>query len=496
MMLAARNLLRTTLFAFALVGPSFAQTFSAPKHYPPFTDRYQFVVGDFNRDGAADLIGVANVSGSTQIYLYLNNGSGAFGTPKPISGTSGVLQAQVGDFNQDGNLDFAFAKNAQVGVCLGNGKGSFSAPVFHNVNGSADSIAVGDFNIDGKADIAALSDSTKTVTVLSNTGSSFSAYHFTVPLYYSSHNSGYPPDHVSSLVAGDLRGVHRFDLAYLDACADSSCGPGLSRIYALSNNGNNSFTPHLLNDQVSGSGQMFAADVDLDGRVDLLVSASAGGNGAALFVEYSNANGSFTQVYADDSNINAGIPLTLAVGDFNNDDIEDVAALTDLTLYDSADSGFDVYTGKGGRSGFNAPKHFADNTNYSPRGGFAAAFFDKDGKRDIALDDATGLAQFLNTTATTNDPCTYLTGVGLHRCLPAANGSGRSPVRVLATYKAAVQPAQRIEFWADGKKLFQEYGDLLKVSVPLAVGTHQLSVVGVDATGKYVKSNITYTVTP
>jgi hypothetical protein len=55
---------------------------------------------------------------------------------------------------------------------------------------------------------------------------------------------------------------------------------------------------------------MFAADVDLDGRVDLLVSSSAGGYGAALVVEYSNANGSFTPVYADDSNINAGIPLT------------------------------------------------------------------------------------------------------------------------------------------------------------------------------------------
>src|SRR3954468_17230702 len=74
MMLPARNLLRTTSFAFALIGTSFAQTFSAPKHYPPFTDSYRLVVGDFNRDGAADLIGVANVSGSTQIYLYLNNG--------------------------------------------------------------------------------------------------------------------------------------------------------------------------------------------------------------------------------------------------------------------------------------------------------------------------------------------------------------------------------------------------------------------------------------
>src|SRR5437763_7229780 len=147
MMLPARNLFRTTSCAFALIGTSFAQTFSAPKHYPPFTDSYQFVVGDFNRDGAADLIGVANVSGSTQIYLYLNNGSGGFGTPKPISGTSGALLAQVGDFNQDGNLDFAFAKKAQVGVCLGEGQGNFCAPVFNNVNCAAEYIAGSELSV-------------------------------------------------------------------------------------------------------------------------------------------------------------------------------------------------------------------------------------------------------------------------------------------------------------------------------------------------------------
>ena len=71
-----------------LVAPLFAQSFAPPKNYPPFTDSFQFAVGDFNQDGAADLLGVANVSGSTQIYLYLNNGSGGFGIPKAIAGTS------------------------------------------------------------------------------------------------------------------------------------------------------------------------------------------------------------------------------------------------------------------------------------------------------------------------------------------------------------------------------------------------------------------------
>ena len=271
------------------------------------------VVGDFNRDSAADLVGVTNLNGGTQIDFYLNNGSGAFGTPRAVPRTSGALQAQVGDFNQDGNLDFAFIVNNRVGVCYGNGKGGFAAPVFHNVNGIADSMAVGDFNLDGKPDLAVLSDSTRTVTILTNTGSTFSSYHFSVPLYYSSHNAGYAPDNVSSLVTGEINGVHRFDLAYLDACAESSCGPGLSRIYELKNNGDNSFTPYLLNDVVSGIVQLFSADVDLDGKVDLLVASNTGGYGDAVLVEYSNGNGSFAPVYADDSNINAGVPLTLGL---------------------------------------------------------------------------------------------------------------------------------------------------------------------------------------
>ena len=493
----AAHVRRLFLSALLLVAPLFAQSFAPPKNYPPFTDSFQFAVGDFNHDGAADLLGVANVSGSTQIYLYLNNGSGGFGTPKAIAGTSAAGAVQVGDFNGDGNLDFAFSNSQKVGVSYGDGTGNFTAPVFYSVNGLPESIAVGDYNADGKPDIAAISNTTKAVTILTNTGSSFSRKSFTVPLYFSTTNSGYPPDNIGNLVAGDFNGNGRFDLAYLDNCADSACGPGLVRIYELQNNGNSSFTPTLLSDTIGGSAGLYTADVDLDGKVDMIVTSFVGGEagGDGLFVEYSNGNGSFTQVYADDSTNSYGIPETVAIGDFNNDGIVDLATLTDTTLGGTAHRGFDVYTGKGGRNGFNPPNFFADNTTVSPRFGFAAAFFDQNGTRDVALDDNKGLSVFLNNTSTSGDPCAYDSGTGLHRCLPASNASGPSPVPFLAAYKAAIQPAQRIEVWADGKKVFQEYGDLLNTSVSLAVGTHQLSVVGVDATGKPVKSNTTYTVT-
>jgi len=482
--------------ALLFVSPLRSQTFAPPKNYPPFTDVSQMVVADFNRDGAADVVGSAfyNTTNQTNVVVYMNSGSGTFSAPVAIPGSTGAGYVAVGDFNQDGNLDVAFLYGTtQVGVSYGDGHGNFASPLLYTVNGAADSIVAGDFNNDGKQDIATLSTSSEAVTILTNTGSSFTASSFTVPQYYASNNSGYPPDILSNLVAGDFNGTHITDLAYLDSCADSACGPGLARIYMLTNSGS-SFAPTLLPDQVSGYDELAAADVDLDGKVDLLVS-SVGNDYDSVYVDYSNGGGTFTQVYVNSDLTSFGFPHHLIVGDFNNDGIEDIAGYTDQDLQFNPDYGFDVYTGKGGRAGFNTPVHFADDTTASPRGGFGAGFLDLNGTKDVALIDSTSLAIFLNTTATTQDPCAYPAKSGIHNCSPRNGGSGPAKIHVLDAYKASAQPAQRIEFWVDGKKVFQEYADLLNTYVTLSSGTHQLSVVGVDATGKYVKSNTTYTVT-
>jgi FG-GAP-like repeat len=492
----ARRFLGACSAALLLASALFAQTFAAPKHYPPFTDISQMVAADFNRDGAVDLVGYALINNGTQtqIMVYMNSGTGTFSAPVPIPGSTGGGYVAVGDFNQDGNMDIAFLYGTtQVAVSYGDGRGKFASPLFYTVNGTSDSIVVGDFNNDGKQDIATLSDSTKMVTILTNTGTSFTSSSFAVPLYYSSNNKGYPPDTVSDLVAGDFNGTHVTDLAYLDTCADSACGPGLARVYTLINSNSGAYAPNLLPEQISGFVELHSADLDLDGKVDLLVSSWSTGFDS-VYVDYSNGSGSFTQVYINNDLTSYGPPHQILVGDFNNDGIEDIAGYTDQDLYGGADYGFDVYTGKGGRTGFNTPAHFADNVTASPRGGFAAGFIDQNGTKDIAMIDPTGLAIFLNTTATTKDPCAYPTNTGIHNCGPLNGSSGPARVHVLDAYKASAQPALRIEFWADGHKLFQEYSDLLNTYVTLTAGTHQLSVVGVDATGKYVKSNTTYTV--
>ncbi len=479
--------------ALLFTSPLLCQTFSSAKHYGAFTYTYQLKTGDFNRDGAADFVGSAIFNNGTEseVVVYMNSGTGTFATPTVLAGSTGVGAVAVGDFNSDGNLDIAFTVGAQVGVAYGKGNGTFNSPLFYGVNGAADSIAVADYNGDGKPDIATLSNSTAKVTILTNTGTSFTNTSFAVPLYYTSQ--GYNGDSVGGLVAGDFDGTHKQDLAYIDTCTDANCGPS-SRIYTLINSGTESFTSNLLPEQISSSGTLDADDVDLDGKVDLVLFSEGGGYTAEAYVDYSNGNGSFTQVFFDDFQSSDGIPQGLVVGDFNNDGIEDIAGYTQTDGYGNTDYGFEVFTGKGGRSGFNAPVHYADGSA-TPEGGFAAGFIDKNGTKDIALVDSTALAIFTNTTATSKDPCTYPATPGLHNCGPKNGSSGGATIHVLDAYRAAVQPAQRIEFWVDGKKLFQEYEDLLNTTVTLSAGTHNLSVVGVDATGKYIKSNTTYTVT-
>ena len=486
-----RRLGAGVFLAVLFSSPLLCQTFSGPKNYGSFTYTSQLQTGDFNRDGFADFVGNALIDSGTQseVVVYMNSGTGTFSTPVALPGTSGAGQVAVGDFNQDGNLDVAFLTASGVGVSYGKGNGSFASPLFYATNGVPDSIAVQDYNGDGKPDIATLSNENDEITILTNTGTYFTSTSFAVPLYYKSQ--GYSGDAVGGLVAGDFEGTHKQDLAYVDTCTDANCGPQ-GRIYTLINSGTESFTATLLPDVVSSATQLTAADVDLDGKVDLLVFSEGAGYVAEAYVDYSNGNGSFKQVFIDDFESSYGIPESLVVADFNNDGIEDVAGYTQTDGYGDLDYGFEVFTGKGGRTGFNAPVHFADTA--SPEGGFATGFIDTNPTKDIALVDSTSFAIYLNTTAYAKDPCAYPTKPGLHNCGPKNGSSGPATIRVLDAYKASVQPAQQIEFWVDGKKVFQEYGDLLSTTVTLSSGEHALSVVGVDATGEYIKSNTTYTV--
>jgi hypothetical protein len=115
-------------------------------------------VSDFNNDGILDL---AYGTSDAHIAVLLGNGDGTF--QKPVLYSSGLgkefTNFVAGDFNSDGNIDFLSVGNNSVGVpsstiLLGNGDGTYNAPkkVVLPSSFSPYSFIVGDFNNDGLLD--------------------------------------------------------------------------------------------------------------------------------------------------------------------------------------------------------------------------------------------------------------------------------------------------------------------------------------------------------
>src|SRR5262245_47921635 len=118
------------------------------------------VTGDFNNDGRPDLaVGDSHlVSDGVTILL----GNAAFGFTEPpgspiVMKTQGRRSLVVGDFNRDGKADLAAANAAinGVSILLGNGSGRFTftpeSPYVRDWVPSA--IAKGDVNRDGADDL-------------------------------------------------------------------------------------------------------------------------------------------------------------------------------------------------------------------------------------------------------------------------------------------------------------------------------------------------------
>jgi hypothetical protein len=124
-------------------------------------------VGEFNRDGHADLAAGLNY-GDDVLPILLGDGRGGFRSvrgavrwtgPARDYRSFGLLRA--GDFDADGTTDLAAVLQAtpDFHVLIGDGRGGFSDRIVHRTGEPPVSIAIGNFNRDRYADVA-LSTST------------------------------------------------------------------------------------------------------------------------------------------------------------------------------------------------------------------------------------------------------------------------------------------------------------------------------------------------
>jgi hypothetical protein len=131
-------------------------TFQPPMNYATAAGPAGVAVGDFNGDGAADLAvaHIGNQDGAT-VGILLGNGDGTFrGEVEYVTGFAPEGLA-VGDFNKDGKADLVVADSgsSSVSILLGNGDGTFQPHVDYAAGGAPNGVAVANLKRDGVIDL-------------------------------------------------------------------------------------------------------------------------------------------------------------------------------------------------------------------------------------------------------------------------------------------------------------------------------------------------------
>lgn len=317
---------------------------------------YWVAVADVNGDGKPDVVVVNQcASGSSceangTVGVLLGNGDGTFQTAVTYdSGGHGAVSVAVADVNADGKLDLLVANGCgsgdvncandtqgNVGVLLGNGDGTFQTAATYGSGGyQAFSVAVADVNGDGKPDMVVSnncgaykpgsdcsSGGLGTVGVLLGNGGGT----FQPAVTYGS--GGYRPN---SVALADVNGDGKADLVVVNSCVNSNCGTATNgSVGVLLGNGDGTFqTVATYGSGGVGAVSVAVADVNGDGKPDLVVSNDCGssgcGSGGLLAVSLGNGDGTFKSVVTYGSGGGGGTQ-SVTVADVNGDGKADLIA--------------------------------------------------------------------------------------------------------------------------------------------------------------------------
>jgi hypothetical protein len=342
--------------------PALAQTvnslpaagFSPVLTYFANTGEGPVATGDFNHDGRIDLV----VAGSSNyVTIFLGSGDGTFQQLFPYqiwySPTGGVA---VGDLYNDGIPNLV---TSGYGVTVWNRSGEefWYGPTYGS--GGQSGVQLADFNGDGNLDVLAANGNLDLQIWWGNGDGTLAAG----PVLTLAEN-GLP-----GFVVGDFNGDGIADIASIGVT------PASNSFVVFLGNGDGTFTrvdestnASLIASQAGVGSQLLAADVNNDGKVDLVVAT-----GGTISVLLGNGDGTFQPPIEDD--LNADIFLG-AIADFNGDGKPDLAIL-DWTKEDIA-----VLPGNGDGT-------FQAATVQAAAGGFpyavAVGDFNGDGRVDIAV---------------------------------------------------------------------------------------------------------------
>jgi hypothetical protein len=327
----------------ATFAPPSSLSFAPAVAYSAFGGPTVIATTDVNGDGHPDLVVVNACADSScnaddgLVSVRLGNADGSFQTP--VTYTSGGLFAvavSVADVNGDGKPDLLVVNlcttdpsciTGTVGVLLGNGDGTFQTAVAYSSGGTDPvAVAVGDINGDGKPDALVLNPCGPTTNchsggtvgvLLGNGDGTFQA----AQLF---NTGGF---HAATLALSDLNADGKPDVV-IGINYDSTITFGVVSVM-LGNGDGTLQTPVLYNSGAQGGGGVAVADLNGDGKQDVVITNGCHPTGSACVngsVAVLLGNGDGTLKTAVTYLSGGSTTVALALGDIDGDGKIDIVA--------------------------------------------------------------------------------------------------------------------------------------------------------------------------